>query len=166
MSKELYQASPVMFRSNPIGFIASVLLCLVGVGIIILLIWWIQSKGKQITIYDDKTVLKEGLLSKSIDEVFHADIRNIRVSQSLFQRMFNVGALFISSAGQSDEEIGINGIYDPVSAKDLINSMRNGHDHGVSTPSTADEIEKLAALRDRGIITEKEFETQKRKLLA
>lgn len=155
-----------MFRSNPLGFIACVLLSFVGVGLVIFIIWWIQSKGKQITIYDDKTVLKEGLLSKSIDEVFHADVRNIRVSQSLFQRMFNVGALFISSAGQSNEEIGINGIYDPVQAKDLINSMRNGNAHAVSTVSTADEIEKLATLRDRGIITEAEFEVQKRKLLA
>lgn len=31
--------------------------------------------------------------------------------------------------------------------------------------SVADEIEKLAALRDRGVLTELEFETQKKKLL-
>jgi hypothetical protein len=31
--------------------------------------------------------------------------------------------------------------------------------------STADELEKLAALRDRGVLTEQEFETQKRKIL-
>jgi len=31
--------------------------------------------------------------------------------------------------------------------------------------SAADELEKLAALRDRGVLTELEFETQKRKIL-
>ena len=32
-------------------------------------------------------------------------------------------------------------------------------------PSTADEIEKYAGLRDKGIITEEEFQSKKRKLL-
>lgn len=32
-------------------------------------------------------------------------------------------------------------------------------------PSTADELTKLAALRDRGVLTDAEFEAQKKKLL-
>jgi Short C-terminal domain/Domain of unknown function (DUF4429) len=34
-----------------------------------------------------------------------------------------------------------------------------------ATASTADEIAKLAALRDRGVLTDEEFQQQKRKLL-
>ena len=35
-----------------------------------------------------------------------------------------------------------------------------------SGPSTAEELDKLAALRDRGVLTPAEFEAQKAKLLA
>jgi hypothetical protein len=35
-----------------------------------------------------------------------------------------------------------------------------------ATPDTADELTKLADLRDRGVLTEAEFEAQKAKLLA
>jgi ABC-type multidrug transport system fused ATPase/permease subunit len=35
----------------------------------------------------------------------------------------------------------------------------------VATVSAADEIEKLAALRDKGVVTEEEFNTQKAKIL-
>jgi hypothetical protein len=36
---------------------------------------------------------------------------------------------------------------------------------GQGAPSTADELAKLAALRDRGVLTEAEFVAQKQKLL-
>ena len=37
---------------------------------------------------------------------------------------------------------------------------------GASSGSTADEIEKLAALRDRGILTAEEFQSRKKSLLS
>lgn len=36
----------------------------------------------------------------------------------------------------------------------------------VATVSAADELEKLAALRDKGVVTEEEFNAQKAKILA
>ena len=170
MSNILYESNPAMFRSRPLWFVVSVILCLVGIGFLILLVWWIQTKGKKIIILSDKTVLREGILSKSVDEVFHTDVRNIRIQQSVFQRLFGVGGLYISSAGQSNEEIGIDGIPDPQKAKDLINSRRSGKNSAASEPlmtteSVADEILKLSVLRDRGIITKGEFDAQRKKLL-
>ena len=38
----LYSENPSMFRNNPIGFIVTIMLCLVGVGLIILLVWWLR----------------------------------------------------------------------------------------------------------------------------
>ncbi len=35
-----------------------------------------------------------------------------------------------------------------------------------TSPSTADELEKLAALRDQGVISEQDFDAQKARLLA
>ena len=42
---------------------------------------------------------------------------------------------------------------------------RMGKPAAQSGPSAADEIEKLAALRDRGVLTEEEFAAKKRQLL-
>jgi hypothetical protein len=35
-----------------------------------------------------------------------------------------------------------------------------------TTPSTAEELSKLASLRDQGVLTQAEFDAQKAKLLA
>lgn len=40
------------------------------------------------------------------------------------------------------------------------------HEASTSPPSTAEQLEKLANLRDRGVITSDEFQTQKDKILA
>ena len=40
------------------------------------------------------------------------------------------------------------------------------HNVRVSSPDTAEEIAKLTALRDKGIITDEELKSEKRKLLA
>ena len=48
----------------------------------------------------------------------------------------------------------------------LIHELRNGRMGHVATPaSVADEIAKLANLRDQGILNSEEFEIQKKRLL-
>ena len=116
----LYCENPSMFRNNPLGFILTLILCLVGVGLIILLVWWLKSKATVLTVTDERTILRRGLLSKSLNEVWHQDVRNVRLSQSFWQRIFGTGTLEISSAGQSDVEIRVAGIPDPDEVKEII----------------------------------------------
>ncbi len=116
----LYCENPSMFRNNPIGFILTLILCLVGVGLIILLIWWLRNKGTVLTVTDERTILRRGLLSKSLNEVWHQDVRNVRLSQSFWQRVFGAGTPEISSAGQADVEIKVTGIPDPDEVKEII----------------------------------------------
>lgn len=116
----LYSENPSMFRNNPLGFILTLILCLVGVGLIILLVWWLKSKATVLTVTDERTILRRGLLSKSLNEVWHRDVRNVRLSQSFWQRIFGTGTLEISSAGQADVEIRVAGIPDPDEVKEII----------------------------------------------
>jgi len=59
--------------------------------------------------------------------VFHSSVRNIEISQSIMQRIFNVGDIVIaSSSGQAELEIAVNGIPDPETVKQLINKYRIG----------------------------------------
>ncbi len=120
----LYEQNPSMFRNQPIGFVLTCLLCLVGVGLIIFLVWWLKCKGTTLTVTTDRTRLRTGILSKSITEVWHLDIRNVQLNQTFFQRIFDVGTLGISSAGQSGLEISVSGIPDPDGVKDMIDKHR------------------------------------------
>jgi uncharacterized membrane protein YdbT with pleckstrin-like domain len=124
MEKELYRAHPSMFRNNPLGFVLVLLLCVVGIGLLILLAWWISVLGTTLTITDKRTVLRKGILSKHTNEVLHGNVRNIQLRQGPLQRLFNVGYLGISSAGQGGIEIEVSGIPDPEGVKQLIDSYR------------------------------------------
>jgi len=123
--KTEYQSHPSMFRSNPIGFIlALVLIVAVGLGLLILLVWWLKCLGTTLIVTNKKTTLRRGILSKHINEVYHSDVRNVQVSQTMFQRMFGVGAIGISSAGQGGVEIRVSGLPAPAKIKDIIDRHR------------------------------------------
>ena len=114
-----------MFRSNPLGFVISVLLiAAVGIGLLILGWWWLGTRAAELTITNKRTTQRTGLISKNTTEVLHRDVRNIQVSQSALQRIFGVGSLGISSSGQAGVEIQFSGVVDPDSVKALIDRHR------------------------------------------
>ena len=120
----LYDENPSMFRNRPVEFIVTLVLCLVVVGLIIFLVWWMRCKGTQLTVTNERTSLRRGILSKSITEVWHQDVRNVQLDQTFLQRLLGVGSLGISSSGQAGLEISVSGIPDPDRVKDLIDQHR------------------------------------------
>ena len=123
--RTLYEAHPSMFRNRPVEFVVTAILCLVVVGIIMMFFWWLKSIGTTLTVTNKRTRLRRGILSKSITEVWHSDVRNVQLEQSFFQRIFGVGMIGISSAGQSGMEISVSGIPDPERVKQLIDERRS-----------------------------------------
>ena len=121
----LYQTHPAMFRNKPVQFILSLLLIPVfGIGLLILLLWWVKVLGTTLIVTDQSVTLRTGILSKYTNEVYHSDVRNVQVYQDLLQRIFNVGALAISSAGQGGVEIAVAGIPQPEHVKAIIDRYR------------------------------------------
>jgi multidrug efflux pump subunit AcrA (membrane-fusion protein) len=120
----LDEAHPAMFRNRPVWFILCLLLCPVGIGLIILLIWWLGCLGKKLTITQSRVMLRSGVLSKYTTEVNLADVRSVQVNQSFGQRIFGVGSLGIASAGTAGTEILIHGIPRPQRFAELIRSGR------------------------------------------
>ncbi len=116
-----------MFRNHPLGFVLTCLLSLVGVGLVVFGFWWLKCKGTTLTVTSDRTRLRQGILSKSITEVWHRDVRNVQLDQTFFQRIFDVGSIGISSSGQSGLEIAVTGIPDPDGVKALIDRHRQQH---------------------------------------
>lgn len=76
--------------------------------------------GLKMTVYSDRVVVEKGVLSKDIKEIFCTDVRTINVKQTLFQRIFGIGDLYIATAGTADYEDAARGLPDPKGAKDLI----------------------------------------------
>lgn len=120
-----YEAHPSMFRNRPFEFLLALALCVVGIGVLILLVWWIRTLATTLTVTSRRSTLRKGLLSKFTSEVFHKDVRNVQVTQTAMQRLFNVGRVEISSAGQGDFEIAVEGIRDPARVKQIIDASRN-----------------------------------------
>jgi uncharacterized membrane protein YdbT with pleckstrin-like domain len=119
-----YEEHPSMFRNQPVGFVGTAILCLVGIGIIMFFVWWLKCKATTLSVSNDRTTLRKGILSKSVTEVWHQDVRNVQLDQSFFQRIFDVGKIGISSAGQSGLEISVNGIPQPERIKEIIDRHR------------------------------------------
>jgi len=121
----LYDEHPAMFRNHPFVFILCiVLIAAFGLGLIILLIWWAKTLGTRLTVTNSRITLRKGILSKYTNEVYHTDIRNVQIDQSLFQRIFDVGTIGFSTAGQDGIEITVAGIPHPESVRDIIDTYR------------------------------------------
>jgi len=114
-----YQASPPLFRNRPIVFSLCVLAILAfGAGLVILLVWWIIARSEVLTITDGELRFEKGILNKTRSEIALASIRSVRVDQTLWQRFFGVGDVFIFSAGDRPE-IVIRGMPDPAKIREV-----------------------------------------------
>jgi len=116
----LYSENPVMFKNNPIGFIVAVLLIAAfGLGLLILLAWYIKTKALKLTVTENEIVLEKGLLSKEHSEINIDSIRTIRVKQSFFNRIFGVGTIEIFTAGDNPELVAV-GMPEPNRVRELV----------------------------------------------
>lgn len=123
--KELYAEHPAMFRNHPVGFILSVVLIAAGVGILILLWWYLQTKASKLTVYENEIMFEKGLLSKERSEVNISIVRTVRVKQSFFNRIFGVGTVEIFTAGDNPEIVA-RGMPEPNRIRELIKMGQNG----------------------------------------
>jgi len=122
--KSLYSENPKMFQNNPLGFIIALVLCLAGIGLVILLVWWLRCKATTFTVTSKRTTLRTGILTKATSEVLHRDVRNVQISQGIIQRMFGIGNIGISSAGTGGTEIAAWGLPTPDKVKSIIDQYR------------------------------------------
>ena len=115
---------PTMFRSDPVAFVLCIILSPILVGLIVLLIWRLKVSHTTLIVTSLRTTLKTGILGRSINEVYHRDVRNVQIQQSFFQRLMGVGAVGVSSAAQAGIEIAVDGIRSPMKVREIIDQQR------------------------------------------
>ena len=116
----------------------------------------------------DRLVHRSGLFAKRSMEIPLEKISDVRFSQGILERMIGAGDLIIESPGEFGQETFSN-VRRPEEVQKLIYEMGEANQRRMTgsapTASVADELERLARLRDQGVLTEEEFRTQKARLL-
>ena len=115
---------------------------------------------------DERVITRSGVIAKHSREIPLETINDVAFHQSILERIVHAGDLTIESAGEHGQDTFAN-IRRPEHMQLEIYRMAEAR-KGLGRPgghSLADELAKLADLRDRGTLTDEEFQTRKRKLL-
>jgi membrane protein YdbS with pleckstrin-like domain len=144
------------------------------------LAWWLTS---YFVVTSDRLIHREGLIAKHSMEIPLEAINDVRFSQGVFERIIGAGTLIVQSASESGRE-EFKAIRNPEDVQKTIyhqgemNQQRMFRPTGTTAtpgqaqpatpplaPSTVSELERLADLRAKGVLTEAEFQAQKAKIL-
>ena len=147
------------------------------VGAILLVIYvvpkFVAWATSHFVVTSDRVIHRQGWIAKRSMEIPLEAINDVRFEQGVFDRMIGAGSLVIESAGERGRE-EFHDIRKPETVQKTIyhqgeqnqQRMFQGRSGATtSAPSATTELQRLADLRDRGVLTEEEFEAQKRKIL-
>ena len=142
------------------------------------LIWWLTS---YFVVTTDRMIHREGWIAKHSMEIPLEAINDVRFSQTVFERIIGAGTLIVQSASESGRE-EFQAIRNPEEVQKTIYHQgelnqkrmfrprarwprRRRRPASPMAPSTVTELERLADLRAKGVLTEAEFQAQKAKIL-
>jgi uncharacterized membrane protein YdbT with pleckstrin-like domain len=124
----VYEAHPAMFRAHPFWFILCVLLIAAfGIGIILLLYWYIKTRATALTVTDQELMYERGILSKDRTSVSLKHIRSVNIAQGFVNRVMGVGTVQISTAGD-EPEFTIADMPDPYVIQEAITKAQEMRD--------------------------------------
>lgn len=115
---------------------------------------------------NERVITRGGVVAKHSKEIPLETINDVTFHQSVLERVIHAGDLMIESAGEAGQN-RFTHVRNPEQVQLEIYRASEGR-KGIGRPggpSIADELAKLADLRDRGVLTGEEFEARKRKLL-
>lgn len=159
----------VTLATGPLG-VALALLAVFPIGAFLLkyLAWW----NEEYLVTNRRVIQVKGIINKHVIDSSLEKVNDVVLYQSLLGRLLGYGDIEILTAS----EIGVNRLHkisDPVKLKtEMLNQKQAlGTDErvGVPFPNPPDIpslIAALDALRQRGILTEAEFQQKKTELLA
>jgi membrane protein YdbS with pleckstrin-like domain len=134
----------------------------------------------------DRLIFRTGLVAKYAREIPLERIDDVTYSQSLFGRVIGVGDLQVKAGGDHGEAVFEQVRHPKAVQLEIYHRMEEGGSQPFvpSTPpqpytaprpappsppgspyGALDDLERLAALRDRGLISDEEFDRKKRDLL-
>jgi uncharacterized membrane protein YdbT with pleckstrin-like domain len=149
---------------------------LVLIGLLIVTALWVVGRYlKWITtnfvMTSQRLIFRQGVIAKSGIEIPLERVNNVNFNQSVFERILGAGDLLIESGGEDGQQ-RFTDIRNPSKVQNLLSSLvetahgRRGGGGGSSRGGdTAEQLERLEGMLQRGTLTQAEFDSQKRKLL-
>lgn len=116
---------------------------------------------------NERVITRSGVIAKRSKEIPLETINDVTFGQRIIERLLGAGDLIVESAGESGQN-RFTDIRRPEGVQLEIYRAAEAR-KGIGRPggpSLGDELSKLADLRDRGVLTEEEFQERKRKLLS
>lgn len=145
----------------------------VAVFVLILVVWPLRRIASWVTseyvITNERVMHRQGWLTQRSVEIPIMGVADVVFSQTILQRLVRVGDVVIESAGglgftrlafipRADDVHRT--VYDLIEDARVVSS-----NHSNGPPGPLDQIERLARLRERGLLTSQEFEVHKQRLL-
>jgi len=157
-----------------------------AIGVFLLIAFPVRKFIAWVTSYfvvtSDRVIHREGWIAKRSMEIPLEAINDVRFHQGVFERLIGAGDLIISSASEFGRQV-FGDIRNPEEVQKAISHqgelnkerMYRGGGRGSAAPaqaatppasaSTTGELERLAELRNKGVLTEDEFQSQKKRIL-
>lgn len=130
----------------------------------------IEWKFRLYVLTTERIVVRSGVISRDGTEIPLESINNVLYSQSVMERLLGYGDVLIESAG-SQGQSRLDDIPDPEAFQSEVYRAREERSlHFQQGQATAPrdavaQLESLAALHEKGVLTDEEFEEKKAKLL-
>ena len=155
---------------------------LAAVLLVVVLLWFLARylvwTTTAFVVTTDRLISRNGVFSRSGTEIPLERVNTVFFSQSFFERLIGSGDLEIESAGEQGSQ-SFSDIRRPLNVQnEIYRQMENnenrkfdrvGRNLGAGGPggdvSIPDQIEKLDQLRQKGILSDEEFEDKKQELL-
>jgi uncharacterized membrane protein YdbT with pleckstrin-like domain len=149
---------------------------IIGVGAVLLLWYSVRDIVEWLTsnfvVTTDRVVHREGFIAKRSMEIPLEAINDVRFQQGILERVIGAGTIIIHSASEAGREEFAD-VRDPERLQKTIyhqgelnqQRMRGGSAGVPQAPSITTELQRLADLRERGVLTEQEFQDQKARIL-
>jgi len=96
------------FRSSTWGWLRgtllgwlTLLLCLVGVGFLIILVQWVRNLDMIYELTEDRLILRKGIFVKSVDEIELYRVKDVRMDFTLINQWAGIGTISIDSSDET-----------------------------------------------------------------
>jgi uncharacterized membrane protein YdbT with pleckstrin-like domain len=128
--------------------------------------WWFTTY----VLTTERIIVRRGMIARSGTEIPLENIVNVLFSQTVIERMLGYGDLVIESAG-SQGQSRLTDIPDPQGMQSEVyraRELRALHFASPTGPRSDDvvsQLERLAELRERGHLSDEEFDRYKQRLL-
>ena len=146
-------------------------LALMIVALVWLLVRFLRWTTTNFVVTTDRLIFRSGVLSKHGREIPLERVNDITFHASLFERVIGAGDLVIESAGERGQQMFTdiprpmhvqNEVYRQIEAAQQRDADRMAGRRELSVP---EQLEKLDELRQRGVISQAEFDAKKSQLL-